>query len=289
MKLHAAAPSTGVGFIFRAGVRLHTQSNFFGHVQHGLHCRLLERGFYSVFLGSEDDLEIRAVQQVLRKHPLCGVAVFGEVGMPFLQGIKAAQPNLVAISFTAPGLCHSAMPNEKQAVEFLVSHLVELGHTQIGWIGGDKGLDYNRRRFDLLSASLESRGMSLNRKQIVEVETGDRLAGWKAAELLLGQTTARTAATAYVCVNGSVARGFINGLMRKGWRVPEQISVVAIDATNLCTEEHPQITGAHADPEKIGITAANLLLESAEKKDGVLSDTILPATLTIRETSAKAL
>src|SRR5580765_7681085 len=33
MQLHGGGtPSTGVGFVFRSGVRLHTQSNFFGHV-----------------------------------------------------------------------------------------------------------------------------------------------------------------------------------------------------------------------------------------------------------------
>src|SRR5262245_23218597 len=48
-------PSLGVGFVLRAGVRLHTQSNFFSHVQHGLHAGLLAQGYHSVFLGSEDD------------------------------------------------------------------------------------------------------------------------------------------------------------------------------------------------------------------------------------------
>src|SRR5204863_6554939 len=49
-------PPTSVGFILRAGLRLHTQSNFFSHVQHGLHAGLLARGYHSVFIGSEDDL-----------------------------------------------------------------------------------------------------------------------------------------------------------------------------------------------------------------------------------------
>src|SRR5436190_7279901 len=34
-----------VGFILRAGLRLHTQSNFFSHVQHGLHQPLLAHGY----------------------------------------------------------------------------------------------------------------------------------------------------------------------------------------------------------------------------------------------------
>src|SRR5512133_3799757 len=38
---------TAVGFILRAGLRLHTQSNFFSHVQHGLHTKLLDHGYHS--------------------------------------------------------------------------------------------------------------------------------------------------------------------------------------------------------------------------------------------------
>lgn len=287
MKLAEHALSTGAGFILRAGLRLHTQSNFFSHVQHGLHEGLLARGYHSVFLGSEDDLEPPALQQVLKQQKLCGVAVLGQVNREFVKAIAAVQPNVVAISFSFPGVCHSVMPNEKQAIELLVSHLAELGHRQLGWIGGDKLLDYNRRRFNGLVEALAARDIKLNARFVVDVETGDRLAGWKAAEILLERISKRSFPTACVCGNGSMARGFLNCLMQRGWRVPEQVSIVAIDATRLCVEEHPQITGAHADPEKIGTTAAELLLKNVTEKNGILSDVILPAQLTVRETSGK--
>jgi LacI family transcriptional regulator len=279
--------TTSVGFILRAGVRLHTQSNFFSHVQHGLHGALLDSGYHSVFLGSEDDLGPRSVQQTLRHHKVCGVVVLGQVDREFIEAIKAVQANVVSISISYPGLCHSVMPNENQAIEQLVSHLIELGHTQFGWVAGDKGLDYNRRRHDGLVECLAARGLKLNRKFMVDVETGDRLAGWKAAEMLLAQITPKTLPTACVCANGSIARGFLNCLMQRGWRVPEQMSVVAIDATRLCVEEHPQITGAHADPEKVGTIAAELILKGSLERNGILSDVILPAQLTVRETSGK--
>jgi LacI family transcriptional regulator len=281
------APATSVGFILRAGLRLHTQSNFFSHVQHGLHAGLLARGYHSVFLGSEDDLGPRNVQQVLRRHDLFGLAILGQVSEQFLAAIRAVQTNVVAVSFSYPGLCHSVMPNEKEAIELLVSHLAELGHTRFAWIGGDKGLDYNLRRHAKLEAALEARGLKLTRKFSVDVETGDRLGGWSAAEILIDHMSRKSFPTACVCGNASTARGVINCLMQKGWRVPDQISVVAADATRICVEENPQITGAHADPERIGVTAAELLMRYGETKDGVLSDVILPSTLTVRATSAK--
>jgi LacI family transcriptional regulator len=278
---------TNVGFILRSGLRLHTQSNFFSHVQHGLHTGLLERGFHSVFLGSEDDLGVRSVQQKLRLNQLFGLAMLGQVDEKFLKAVRAVQPNLVAVSMTYPGICHSVMPNEKQALSLLVDHLTEWGHRQFAWIGGDRGLNYNLRRHQAFLEALSQHGLEPPAKFTVEVEFGDRLAGWKAAEIMLGQISRKSYPTGWLCVNGLMARGVINCLMQNGWRVPEDISVVAADATRVCEEEHPQITGAHSDPEKIGVTAAELLLRRAYSKDESLVDVLLPSQLTVRESSAK--
>jgi|ERR1051326_4677184 LacI family transcriptional regulator len=288
MRMSAETTSSlGVGFILRAGVRLHTQSNFFSHVQHGLHAGLLSRGYHSVYLGSEDDRGPRTAPQLLQQLKFCGVAVLGQVSRQFIQTIKAIQPNVVLISFSYPGLCHSVMPNERQAIEQLVSHLTDLGHRRFAWIGGDKGFDYNRRRRTGLVEALTARGLKLDRKFVVEVDTGDRLAGWTAAEAFLGQISGGNSPTACLCVNGSMARGFLNCLAQRGWQVPAQMSVAAIDATRICEEEHPQITGSHSDPEQVGRAAAELLLQGATERNGILSDVVLPARLTVRETTGK--
>jgi LacI family transcriptional regulator len=281
------ALTTNVGFILRRGLRLHTQSNFFSQVQHGLHAGLLERGFHSVFLGAEDDLSKPTLQHKLRQNEFFGLAILGQVGEKFLRAIKAVQPNLVAVSMRYPGICHSVMPNEKQAMSLLVEHLAGLGHRRLAWIGGDKELNYNFRRRAAFLEALNQHKLELDPKFTVEVEAGDRLAGWKAAEIMLGQISRKNFPTAWVCVNGLMARAVVNCLVQDGWHVPEEVSVVAADATRVCEEEHPQITGAHADPEKLGVTASQLLLKRVDSEDESLVDVLLPSRLTIRETSAR--
>lgn len=283
------AQTTNVGFILRAGVRLYTQSNFFSHVQHGLHTGLLEYGLHTFFFGSEDDLHIKEFQQKLKHHQLLGLVILGEVDKQFLKAIKAVQKNVVAISAKYPGLCHSVMPNEIQSLQLLAEHLIGLGHKQFAWLGGNRTLDVNIRRRHALVEALQQHGLKLADKYVVEVAGGDRLDGWKAAELLLPQISRQKHPTALVCLNGLMARGAINVLTSNGWRVPEDISVVAVDATQVCVDEHPTITGAHSDPEKIGLKAAELLLQALNvSPDDSFSDVVLPAKLTVRETSAKA-
>jgi LacI family transcriptional regulator len=284
---HLSTPN--VGFILRAGLRLHTQSNFFSSVQHGLHVGLLAQGYYTFLLGAEDDLRIRDLSQKLKRLRLFGIAVFGQVNENFLKALKAIQPNAVTISVAYPGRCHSVMSNEPQALALLVDHLFNLGHRHFAWIGGDKKLNYNVRRRNALIQELTARSLRLPEKAIVEVEAGDRLDGWNAAESMLHQVSRRKCPTAWVCANGLIARGVVNYLTQHGWRIPDDISVVAVDATRICTEEFPRITGAHTEPEKMGMKAAELLLQAASPgHDGTFLDVVISAALTVRQTSGKA-
>jgi LacI family transcriptional regulator len=210
----------------------------------------------------------------------------GQLDEGFVRSLKAVQQNVVAVSATYPGLCHSVMPNERQALELLVAHLAELGHTEVAWLGGNKQLRQNLTRRTALVEALRQRGLNLAEEFAVDLADGDRLAGRRAAEILIEKSSRGRLPAAWVCLNGLMARGAINYLTQKGWGVPDQISVVAVDATRVCVEEHPQITGANADPEKMGAKAAELLLQAAQQKDDTLMDLILPAQLTVRETSA---
>ena len=281
-----ALAANSVGFVLRAGLRLYSQSNFFSHIQHGLHAALQDRGYNSVFLGAEDTLNRQSLKQELQRSNLFGVVIMGEVNEAFVRSCRAVQQNVVAVSATYPGLCHSVMPNERQALELLVGHLTELGHSEIAWLGGNKLLRHNATRRAALVEALQQRRLALADESAVDVVNGDRLDGRRAAEMLLQRSARRQLATAWVCLNGLMARGAINYLTQQGVRVPGQISVVAVDATRICVEEHPQITGANADPEKMGAKAAELLLQATHQKDEALVDVILPAQLTVRETTS---
>jgi LacI family transcriptional regulator len=277
-----------VGFILRAGLRLFTQSNFFSHVQHGLHTALAGREYNTVFLGAEDDLTRQKLKSKLKRDNLSGVVILGEVAEDFLQALRSVQRNLVAVSASYPGLCHSVMPNERQATDLLVDHLVRLGHKRFAWIGGNKLFRQNLTRRHALIEALKKHGLKLPGHQAFDVVEGDRMGGRLAAESILERCRPGAVPTAWVCHNGLMARGVLNLLTQKGWVIPEQISVVAIDATRVCEEEHPQITGANADPERMGAKAAEILLQTASQGDDSLSDIILSAQLTVRESSGPA-
>jgi LacI family transcriptional regulator len=269
-----------VGFILRSGLTIHNQGSYFGLVLHGLHTALAEKGFAAVFLGSEDSLDRSKLDGFFPEgHSFKGVVLLGEVDLAFLKNLRRVEQRIVAISARHPGLCHSVIGNESQSLEQLVSHLHELGHRRIGWLGGNIALNRHAMRFDAFRASLQQSGLSFDERYCVKLEQGDRAEGGEAILSLLPDSRRKHFPTAFVCYNTLMAAGAIKALVRAGWKVSEDCSIAAADNSRLAAAESPTITVAGSDAEKLGATAARVILETTGGDDESFNDLILPSQL----------
>ena len=279
-----------VGVVLRAGIKLATQSNTYSHIHQGMFAVLRKAGVSTVFLGTEGDLDEAEFLRVLaRRNPLRGIAVFGEVQSGFIKALTELQHEVVSVFASYPGLCHSVLPNERQAVDQLVTHLIGLGHTRIGWLGGNRKLGQNRARSQALAEALHLHGIELPDRFRADTRGGDRQDGYDAAGKLIAQTRRAGKPTAWVVHNGLMARGALQCALEHGLRVPQDVSLVTVDRTRVCEEIHPYLTGASANPERIGEKAAELFTRPpGEAVEKVFSDLVLPSVLTVRETCGRA-
>jgi len=288
--LHAPATRRNyVGIVQRGGVRLDQPSNTFSHVQQGLFKVLQEARISTTLLGGEGDLDEKKLFELLgQRDPLQGIVVLGEVGEPFLRALVQLRVELLSVYASAPGLCHSVTPNERQSLEQLVDHLVTLGHERFAWLGGNSRLGRHRLRLSALQECLSSRGLSLDERFIVSVEKGDRQEGYDcAADLMTRIGDNRSEApTAWICHNGLMARGAYQFALAHGIRIPDDISLAAVDRTRVCTEIHPDLTSAGSNPELIGEEAAKLLCKAEEPGENkIFSDLVIPSEFSEGETS----
>lgn len=281
-----------VGIVQRAGVRLDRPSNTFSHVQQGLFKVLQESFISTTFLGGEGDLDEKKLFQLLNQRaPLQGIVILGEVSKLFLRALDELKVKLLTVYASAPGLCHSVAPNEKQALEQLVDHLVKLGHERFAWLGGNCLLGRHEMRLSALRECLWTRGLTLDERFVVSVEQGDRQEGFDCAEELMkriGDNKAE-APTSWICHNGLMARGAHQFALLHGIRIPNEISLVAVDRTRVCTEIRPNLTGASSNPELVGQEAAKLICNSEESGDTqMFVDLVVPSEFFEGETSGPA-
>lgn len=292
MHLASAPASTQlhqVGFILRAGLKLHTPSAYFGHVQHGLHLALEARGYTSVFLGYEDDLDDDKLARLFAPgRSFQGVVLMGEVARPFLEKLRRLDPRIVAVSARFPGLSHSVIGNEPQALDQLVTHLHGLGHRRFGWLGGNVGLGRHESRLSAFQEALGRVQLTLDPRYTITLEQGDRAEGTEAMLNALAHEKRKDFPTAFVCYNSSMAAGALIALGRADWRVPRDVSIAAADISRSATEAKPSLTAAGSSPERLGEVAARLILDSTGGADESFTDKILASQLHVGDTTGPA-
>ena len=277
-----------IGYILRAPLRLYIPSTYFGHVQHGLHQELEQHDHRLVFLGAEDELTPAKLRQAF--HPsnnLGGVVVLGEVARPFMQELVRITRRVVAVSARYPGLCHSVLGNEPEALDQLVRHLFNLGHQRFGWLGGNAGLGRHDARLAALRAALEPLGLALDPRYTTVVDQADRAEGAEAIHTLLAHAKRRDFPTAFVTYNTQMAYGAALALQREGWKVPADVSLASADVSRLSVEGALRITGAGTSPDKLGEAAARLVTGAGAPAEG-FSDLILPAPLVVGNSTGPA-
>jgi LacI family transcriptional regulator len=291
MKLSDQAEEAGtVGFILRSGIKLDTTNRYFSHVQHGLHQALSAKGHSLIFLGYEDLLDARSLEESFSPNrSMRGIALLGEVKLPFLHALRQMESRIVSVGAQYPGLCHSVQPNEQQAAEQLVEHLVSLGHKTFGWIGGMQGMQRGRYRMEAVMSALRLRNISIQRDHFMEFVKADRGEGREAACRFLMLKKKKQRPTALICFNSLIARGAVTLLQQSGVRVPEEVSVVSMDRSGANTEDHPFMTRAGADPEKLGYFAGEMILKSEGAHADVFSDLVISSEITLGESSGNAL
>lgn len=278
-----------VGFLLRAGLNIHTQGSYFSHVLHGLHTGLAQRGNAAVFLGAEDSLTGERLRRFFRpRQSLHGVVMFGEVAGPFLRELRTIDRRLVAVSARHPGLCHSVVGNEPQALDSLVEHLFSLGHRRIGWLGGNIGLGRHEARHKAFCDALARFGLAEDERYRIGLVQADRAEGAQAVDALLPHAKRRDFPTAFVAYNTLMAAGAVMALTREGWKVPADCSVAAADNSQLALGETPRLTVAGTNPEKLGQAAARLVLEATGSPDESMNDVILPSEFIAGESTGPA-
>lgn len=283
------AHSNYVGIVQRGGLKLDQPSNTFSHVQQGLFKVLQQSRISTTFLGGERDLDEKKLFELLgQRDPLQGIVVLGEVSEPFLRALGTLRVPMLSVYGSAPGLCHSVTPNEKQSLDQLVEHLVNQGHERFAWLGGNCRLGRHQMRLDALRECLTARELKLNERFVVSVEEGDRQEGFDCADELMKRVgdDHANAPTVWVSYNGLMARGAHQFALLRGIRIPEDISLAAVDRTRVCTEIHPNLTAASSDPEVVGREAAKLLCKAEEPGESrIFVDLVIPSEFSLGETS----
>jgi len=152
-----------------------------------------------------------------------------------------------------------ALPDNVRGIEAATDHLVEHGHTRIGFLGELEVPDVTERMRAFLGR-MAHHGLQVREEHVVEAFAFDARAGAEAARRLLA---AGEPPSALVVGTDANAIGVLEALTEAGVRVPQDIALVGYDGVDAAGYTSPPLATVQQSFQDVGTIAARLALDLA--------------------------
>lgn len=264
-----------LGVVFALGHDFHAE------VVDGIYAAAGDHGYEVVLSGvSPRRSEPEAVRAVLAERCEAVVLVGSQLASREIAKLAQRLPTVSVLRQLRVPAVDIVRTDEAAGLEQLVDHLHRLGHERIVYLHGGNAPGAAPRRRAYLSA--------MDRWRLEPASLPGGLAeesGARAADQILASPSDRRP-TAVAAFNDRCALGLMYTLIRRGFRVPEEISVAGFDDIAAAGYAHVGLTTVRQDTDRLGQLAVERLRHRLERRAVPFPVEVVAPTLIIRETTA---
>jgi LacI family transcriptional regulator len=210
-----------------------------------------------------------------------------------LQGIKTDDPYLEEVLKSDIPCILIDIPKESDSVGYVttdnrdgaksaVTHLLDLGHKNIGMINGHSQAFVSQERLEGYQEALQEKGIAVNESYVADGAFLEEKAESETTKLLQKQPEI----TALFCASDLMAMGAIRAAKKMGRKLPEELSIVGFDNIILSAYSTPSLTTIAQDRYQLGFEATKLLTDMLEGNKGSKRK-VLHTTFIKRESTSK--
>ena len=227
-----------------------------------------------------NELKNTTFKRIIGENQIRGIVVLGRFDSEHISSLVESQKNVIYVGLNPKGesKCDTIFSDGYKASVAAVSHLLELGHHKIAYIGETE----KENRFLGYCDTLKNHQLPLDRSLIINVAMSAE-GGYTGANILLGKHAQHSA---IFCANDSTAIGVLRALKEHGLNVPADVSVIGIDDVEMSRYLCPMLTTVHIPIKELGCEAAKCMIDRIERGHTLPIRLELPFSISKRETCA---
>ncbi|HUW41125.1 MAG TPA: LacI family DNA-binding transcriptional regulator [Rectinemataceae bacterium] len=236
------------------------------------------------FVKWEAESELKCLRR-LKAEKLDGIIMLHEVTHPsFYEYLADGAPPVVLCTFSREGLTfHSVHVDEVAAAKAATSHLIGLGHRDIGLISGIQ-FSFGAQRAEGYREALRAAEIGYDESRTVFVPSYTLEDGRLGMMRLLER---KAGLTALFAATDELAIGAVRALHEAGLRVPDDVSVVGFDDIDITEYLAPALTTIRQPIQEMGGKTAAIMSELIAGEKENEGSTVLGFELVVRESSAR--
>jgi DNA-binding LacI/PurR family transcriptional regulator len=257
-----------IGFLyyFNVGITTLAMNPFWSHILHGVenearksNIKVTYRAIYELCQTPE------MLLATIYEMKLGGILLLGDADPATIRLIQSTKIPFVLINNYIPGLSLDAvLANNFEGARAAVNYLIDEGHHHIAFIGGptvdgprpiNKFYSIECRATGYCTSLLDA-GLPVN-YDLYEAGNLGIDGGYEACKRLIERNVQFSAV---FCANDVTAIGAMKALREKGYRIPEDVSVVGFDDIDMVEHLTPALTTVRIHKEAMGSTAVRQLI-----------------------------
>jgi LacI family transcriptional regulator len=215
-------------------------------------------------MDSSDELRVQQARKLVEQGIECLVLV-GESHPDVLFDLLRSQNVPYVISYTSgrdPRHICIGFDNYAAAVK-LTEHLLELGHQDFGIVAHESdGNDRIQQRIAGVQDTLAQAGIAVRPQHFVRVNSRHISSGREGMRTILSDDRLRP--TALICTNDYIATGAMIEAKQLGLRIPDELSIVGFDDTDMSAHLDPPLTTIRVPSRLMGEEIAKYIIACLE-------------------------
>ncbi len=262
------------------------QNPFFTSVVRGIEDVAYHNGYSLVLCNSDEDIEKEKLYiNIMRAEAVAGVIIASTLeSNPLVSDLRQHDIPVVAVDRRIKNQkIDSVFVANARGAYAAVSHLIELGHRKIGFVGLPWTCVPGKERFDGYQQALRENSLPVARS-LVRIGDAKQPSGRaRTLELLQSQPSI----TALFVANNLMTLGALDAIHECGLKIPDDISIVGFDDMPWASLLQPPLTAVAQPTYELGHKSAELLLERVKNPGARMEQVQLDTTLIVRGSTGK--
>lgn len=169
-----------------------------------------------------------------------------------------------------------------------LDYLLELGHTEIGYIGSYKTLDDFKEksmdnRLKYYTDYMKDKGL-YKKENVLDTKEMTTMAGYETVREFVNSQ--KKMPSAFFVGTDTIATGVLKALYENNIRVPQDVSIIGFNDLIASQYTIPPLTTVRVHIEHLASASVDLILEKNNKIRSYCKKVIIPSELVIRESTA---
>ncbi|MCR5502920.1 MAG: LacI family DNA-binding transcriptional regulator [Lachnospiraceae bacterium] len=259
--------------------------SFYWLVYQELATRALSKNCFSMLeMVNEADEKNCAVPKLIEGGRVDGIVIIGLMRAEYLKMIRESTSlPVVYLDFYEKGIGNESVVTDNYFGMYqLVNYLCGMGHSKIAYVGTLFSTNSITDRYFGYCKALMENGIEVRRDYVIDDRYTDR-----GSRLGYHYTLPEDMPTAFACNCDVTALEIIDLLEHKGYRVPEDISVVGFDGYAYGGEEKISLTTYEVDVREMARRAVKILIRKMSGDYTLRGTFVVEGRMVIGETVKK--